>query len=239
MAPRAIDAVRGQLNRGIVALTLLVLGPAIVVAERLRAGAGRRVAVGTLRRLARVCGLRLEVLGTELLDPGRTYVFVPNHTSHLDVVVLFLARPDATFVATHELFSIPILAAAMRALGTIPIDRRDRRGAGEQLDAMGSPGAPTDFVVFAEGGIVPAGERWRFKTGAAVLALQTGAALVPVAIHGAAELAPPTRRLLVRPGLVRVELLAPISTDGLTLADRKHLRTEVEDAVRSAISSAN
>ena len=53
--------VRSQVNRVLVALTLLVVLPAIAVAERIRPGAGRRIAISTGRRLARACGVRVEV----------------------------------------------------------------------------------------------------------------------------------------------------------------------------------
>jgi 1-acyl-sn-glycerol-3-phosphate acyltransferase len=227
--------VRSQVNRVLVALTLLVALPTIAVAERMRAGAGRRVAIGTARGLARVCGVRVEVTGGEDLVPGRSYVFVPNHRGHLDIALMFLARPDVRFVGAQELFRIPLLASAMRALGTVPIDRQDLRHARQQLASIASGDDPIEMVVFAEGGIVLSGEHRQFKTGAFVLALDLGAAVVPVAIRGSAEVAPPTSRLTVRPGLVEVELLPAVSTEGLGRADRKRLRSDVEALVRAAV----
>lgn len=227
--------VRSQVNRVLVALTLLVVLPVIAVAERVRAGAGRRVAIATARRLAWVCGVRVEVTGGEGLVPGRSYVFVPNHRGHLDIVLMFLARPGVRFVGAQELFRIPLLASAMRALGTVPIDRQDLRRARQQLASIGTGERPIEVVVFAEGGIVLPGEHRPFKTGAFLLALDLGAAVVPVAIRGSAEVAPPTSRLTVRPGVVQVELLPPVSTDGLERADRKRLRSDVEAVLRAAL----
>lgn len=229
--------VRSQVNRLVVAVTFLVMLPLVAVTERVREGAGRRMALRVVRALARACSLRVDVVGgSELTDEG-SYVFVPNHRSHLDIVVMFLARPSVRFVAAKELFRIPLLAGTMRALDTVAIDRKDLRAARRQLASI-TPDAQhgsIEVVVYAEGGIVPAGEEWPFKTGAIVLALDNDADLVPVAITGAADVAPPGSRLTVRPGAVRVELLPPISTRGRGRADRKALRGEVEDSVRRAL----
>jgi 1-acyl-sn-glycerol-3-phosphate acyltransferase len=229
-------AVRSQLNRVLVAITLFVALPTIAIAEPIRRGAGRRVAVGTVRWLAWACGVRVEVRGGDDLLPGRSYVLVPNHRGHLDIALMFLARPGTRFVGAQELFRIPLLASAMRALGTVAVDRGNLRHARQQLASIATADEPVEMVVFAEGGIVLPGEDRQFKTGAFVLALDLGASIVPVAIRGSAEVAPPTSRLTVRPGLVVVDLLPAVSTEGLGRADRKRLRSEVEATVRAAIA---
>jgi 1-acyl-sn-glycerol-3-phosphate acyltransferase len=93
-------------------------------------------------------------------------------------------------------------------------------------------------VVFAEGGLTAGHEEARFKTGAFVLAIDSKAAVVPVAITGAGSVLPKGGLLGVGPGRVTVELLPPIPTDGLTRADRKVLRTETQDAVRAALAGS-
>jgi 1-acyl-sn-glycerol-3-phosphate acyltransferase len=227
---------RPHLNRVLVAMTLIVALPAMALSDLVRRGAGRRLGLRVARFLAWACGVRMEVVGATELDPTRSHVYVPNHRSHLDIVAMFLARPGVGFLAAQEVTRIPLLGSAMRAMDTVPIDRQDHRHAREQLAALTARPGPLEIVVFAEGGIVPAEPPCQFKTGAVLLALDAGADLVPVAIHGAAEVAPPDRRLLVRPGIVRVELLPAIPTEGLARADRKRLRDEVEAGVRAALA---
>jgi 1-acyl-sn-glycerol-3-phosphate acyltransferase len=227
---------RPHLNRVLVAVTLIVALPAMAVLDLVRRGAGRRLGLRAARFLAWACGVRVEVVGATALDLARSHVYVPNHRSHVDIVAMFLARPGVGFLAAQEVTRIPLLGSAMRAMDTVPIDRQDHRHAREQLAALTARPGPLEIVVFAEGGIVPAEPPRRFKTGAVLLALDAGADLVPVAIHGAAEVAPPDRRLLVRPGIVRVELLPAIPTEGLARVDRKRLRDEVEAGVRAALA---
>lgn len=227
---------RPHLNRVLLAVALLVTLPAVALVDRVRRGAGRRLAVRASRLVAWACGVRVEVVGGTDLDPGRSHVYVPNHRSHLDIVAMLLARPQVGFLAAQEVARIPLLRSALRAMDTFPVDRDDLRRARAQLDAVIDRPGPIEVVVFAEGGIVPSDEPPRpFKAGAVLLALDAGADLVPVAIHGAEVVAPPRRRLLVHPGTVRVELLPAIPTEGLERRDRKRLRDEVEQAVHTAL----
>ena len=94
-----------------------------------------------------------------------------------------------------------------------------------------------DLVIFPEGGIAPMGRLLPFKTGAFVLAIQTGTPVVPVALHHAQDVLPARGRLAVRPGTVVVELLEPVDTTGLTFDDRGALRDRVRSAVAAALEA--
>ena len=232
-----VSSLRAQYNRIIVVVALLVLLPVVVIGERVRTGSGRRILRWGVSILATVCGIRFEVRGCSA-DDRRGAVVVPNHSSILDIPALLWADPDIRFVATAGLFRVPVLAAAMRAVGTVPIDRRDHNRAQRQLDRLVSQRdlvAGGDLAFFAEGGIAPAGQRLPFKTGAFSLAIRTGCPVVPVAIRGSDRLLPPKGRLLVRSGVVIVEFLDVVDTTGLTLDDRHAVRDHVCDLVCKAV----
>jgi len=168
-------------------------------------------------------------------------VVVANHSSPMDIPALLWADPDVRFLAAADLFRVPLLASAMRAIGTLPIDRRDHDRATDQLDRMtarGAAGGPDDLVVFAEGGIAPPGRMLPFKTGAFVLAIRAARPVLPVAIRGSDRVLAPHGRLLVRPGVVTVEFLDPVATVGLTIDDRHVLRDHVQAVVRTAADAA-
>lgn len=231
--------VRAQVNRLLVVFALLVFLPTIVIAERIHRGSGRRVARWAVSVGAALCGVRVVVHGNSLPDQADGSVVVPNHSSPMDIPVLLLADPDIRFMAAEDLFCIPLLASAMRALDTVPIDRRDSANAHRQLDMLVADhrNAPVhDLVVFPEGGIAPLGRRLPFKSGAFSLAIRTGSAIVPVAIAGTDHVLRPRGRLAVRPGVVTVEFLDAIETDGLTLDDRHVLRDHVQELVRDALT---
>lgn len=229
------SAARAQLNRFVVALAILLCLPVVLIAERIRAGAGQTVARLTVQWVAPICGLRFEVRGRELLSPGCSYIFVPNHTSPLDIPAMLIARPDVRFLAASELFQKRVLALLMRALGTVPIDRDNAHVARRQLGELAASKEPLRLTVFAEGRIALPDERVPFKTGAFMLAIATEASVVPVVIRGG-HLLPPRRALAVRPGTVTVEFLEPIPTAGLSLRDRKAVRDRTRDAILDGLS---
>jgi len=238
-SPRS-HVVRAQANRLLVVFALLVFLPTIVVAERIHRGSGRRVAQWAVSVGAVLCGVHVVVHGSPIPDQSDGSVVVPNHSSPMDIPVLLLADPDIRFMAAEDLFCIPLLASAMRALDTVPIDRRDSANAHRQLDMLVAHhrNAPVhDLVVFPEGGIAPAGTRLPFKSGAFSLAIRTGSVIVPVAIAGTDHVLRPRGRLAVRPGVVTVEFLDPIETEGLTLDDRHVLQDHVQELVRDALHS--
>ena len=232
---------RSQGNRCLVVVALLILLPAVVLTERVRPGTGRRLARWGVSVVATLCGVRVVVRGPRPREhPGRSVV-VPNHSSPMDVPALLLADPDVRFMAAQDLFRIPLLAPAMRALGTVPIDRGDRERAHRQLDELVDRSGPKSgsdpvdtIVIFAEGGIAPAGRPLPFRSGAFSLAIRTGSRILPVAIVGSDRVLAPRGRLTVRPGVVTVEFLEPVDTVGLTVDDHRVLRDHVQEVVRAS-----
>ncbi|MGH9081031.1 MAG: lysophospholipid acyltransferase family protein [Acidimicrobiales bacterium] len=168
--------------------------------------------------------------------PAARRVYVANHSSPLDIAAMLVACPDATFVAGVDLYRVPLLAGAMRAFGTVPVDRQSH----ERVRLCVPADQVTDelsLVVFPEGSIAPVGRRMPFKRSAFAVAIELEAEVVPVAIHHTSRVLPPSARLGVRPGTVAVEVLAPISTGGLTLDDRGALAAAAERCILNALDT--
>jgi 1-acyl-sn-glycerol-3-phosphate acyltransferase len=233
-----VATARAQVNRILLVIALGIALPLVAVVERVRPGRGQPVALRCVRLAARWCGVKFEVR----IPPGATMpqvaIYTPNHSSPMDIPALLVARPDIRFLAAADLFRVPLLSAAMRAVKAIPIDRSDSAAAHRQLDAlMASSDRAYDLAIFPEGGIAPRYGRLPFKTGAFALAIQTGTPIVPVAIHASAEVLPPRKFLAVRAGTVIVELLEPVDPAGLTIDDRGELGDRIERAVRTALEA--
>ena len=213
---------------------LLTHGPVAVVAESVRPGRGHaaRIASRGARRLIRWLGVRFDVLGLEKIPPGTPCVFAPNHRSHFDIPALLAVLPSARFAAKQELFAQPVLGAAMRSLGIIPLDRENPEAAKRALDqAARRPGGGGSLIIFPEGEEAEPGQMLPFKAGAFVFALRTGLPVVPVAIHNTAAILPRGDALAISAGRVVVEVLDPIETHGLAVEDRARLATEVRTAL--------
>lgn len=231
---------RTTLNRLVMPAGLTVALPLVAVAELLRGGTGEAVARRAVRVLAGALGVHTEILGAGRLDPEGSYVFVANHSSPLDIATLLLVHPRVRFAATTELFRIPVLRRAMLALRTIRVERghpgRARQALDETAVRIREEGS---VAVFPEGRMANPGELLPFKTGAFALAAAAEAPIVPVAIHNAGALMPRDARGAVRPGRIVAEVLEPIPTEGCSVADRRRLRDEARDALRSALRPAD
>jgi 1-acyl-sn-glycerol-3-phosphate acyltransferase len=145
-----------------------------------------------------------ECAGEELLPEGAG-VIASNHPSYLDPILLSLEveRP-IHFMAWDALFRVPLLGGLMRSFGAFPVDVRPGKGreAYERAKALVQAGQLV--------GIFPEGKRsragWmeeRLREGAARLAWETGAPLVPATITGAFR-AWPHFQTLPRPARIRV-----------------------------------
>jgi 1-acyl-sn-glycerol-3-phosphate acyltransferase len=221
-----------------VVLVLLVGLPLVALTERLHRGWGRSVATVCVRLVGRLAGVAFDLRSEQDLEGRPPVILTPNHSSPMDIPAVLMACPDVRFMAASELFRIPLLSSAMRALDTIPIDRRHPEVARRQLEELVAEDrrevAPGNLVIFPEGGISADGPG-RFKSGAFTLAIRTDTPIVPVVIHGSDQVLPPHGNLKVRPGTVVVELLEPIDTGHLSMEDRDELRDRVQRLVTGAL----
>lgn len=171
-----------------------------------------------------VGGARVEVSGLEKVDFGVPHVFVMNHESMIDIPAAQAALPiGLRFITKRELFSVPFLGWYCRAVGNIPVDRKDPAAAVASLQAAGKrirEGA--SILAFPEGTRSRDGKILPFKKGAFVTAIEAGVPVVPMAIAGAREALPPDG-FRVRGGVLRLVVGEPIPTVGMTPADRDRL----------------
>jgi 1-acyl-sn-glycerol-3-phosphate acyltransferase len=229
---------RVVLNRFIWRAHIFTASSLIIWAERLfpNRGYGQWLFSASARITNRLLGVRVEVIGQDKLDPKQAYVFTPDHRSHLDITALMEALPMARFAAKRELFDEPVLGAAMRALGMIPIDREHPALAKRALDeAAAKLGRAVSVVIFPEGTRAPAGQMLPLKGGAFVFAIHEQVPVVPVALHNTAQVMPAHGYLTVLGGRVVVEVLDPIPTAGLGFEDRHRLKEQVREALVGAL----
>src|SRR5438309_1622564 len=100
-----------------------------------------------------------------------------------DIWALFATLPGSVrFVAKRELFRIPLLGGAMRAVGHIPIDRAARKRAFEAYDeaARTIQRGTSSIIVFPEGTRSRTGELLPFKNAPFGLAIAADVPIVPV-----------------------------------------------------------
>ncbi|WP_149538344.1 lysophospholipid acyltransferase family protein [Siccirubricoccus phaeus] len=100
------------------------------------------------RVLCALIGLRLQVVGTP--SPARPVLFLPNHSSWLDILVLG-AVLEACFVAKGEVATWPLVSWVAR-LGRTVFVTRSRGTTGREAEEMRRRMAAGDsLILFAEG----------------------------------------------------------------------------------------
>ena len=179
-----------------------------------------------------VPGVKLDIKMRVPLDPGRPYVFMPNHASMVDIWAVLVAVPTSfRFMAKKQLSRIPLFGWAMSAGRFIFIDRQNGLAARRSMDeAARRIRAGQSVVIFPEGTRTRDGRLLPFKKGGFHLALNSGAAIVPVAIRGSRDVMP-RGAALIRAGSVSVEVGEPIPTEGLAHGDRDALIAKVRGRV--------
>ncbi len=178
-------------------------------------------------------GVTVTAEGLDRVDRSRSYVFVANHTSLVDIWALLVAVPNSfRFLAKRELQRVPILGRAMKSAGNIFIDRNNLTSSFGSYDtAAAQLERGLSAMVFAEGTRSLDGRLLPFKKGPFVLAIRAGVPIVPVRIRGAFERTP-KGALNVRPGPVVVHIGEPIPTTGMTYQDRDRLSDQARAAMQ-------
>ncbi len=139
-----------------------------------------------------VFGVRIKVKGSENVKPGQPYLIMANHSSFIDIPVLFRAiKLPHYYIAKKELKKIPFLGWYVSAAGMIWIDRSNRIKATESLmKAAALVKGGRNLVIFPEGTATRTGEMGEFKKGGFHLAFNSGATILPVRIRGTRKIWP-------------------------------------------------
>lgn len=178
--------------------------------------------------------MKVKVFGlANLPPPGAIYLF--NHTSHLDIPVLFASLPRRLlFGAKSELFRIPIFGRSMRVVGALPIHRGDRKKVlSLYSQSVEKVKQGKDYVLAPEGTRQWGDRLGSFKTGPFLFALQGGLTLVPVVLVNVSRVIPKHALIphwsLFRKTPIEVHILDAISTEGLGLSDLENLQGQVKE----------
>lgn len=177
--------------------------------------------------------------------PDGGYILCPNHLTEIDPLVVGHAIYSngrlPRWMAKESLFRVPVLGWFLRETGQVPV-ARNASGASESLAAAKKVlDAGGVLVVYPEGTLTRDPNLWPMvgRTGAARLALQTGAPVVPMAHWGDQELLPRyAKKLRIFPRKhVTVQLGAPIDLSDLREGPRtRRVLQEATDRIMRSVT---
>jgi 1-acyl-sn-glycerol-3-phosphate acyltransferase len=185
------------------------------------------------RLLLDAAGVTVTVHGLEHVPAEGPIIIASNHQSFFDMLAILAYVPlPIRFVAKKEVFRIPFFGWAVWAAGHIKIDRQNRRRAfasyeraAEDMVAMRA-----HLMIFPEGTRSRTGQVLPFKKGPAVVAIASGAAVVPCYCAGTFGILP-AGSILARPLPVQILFGPPIPSTGLTYDDREAFTERIRDAI--------
>jgi len=187
-------------------------------------------------------GIRRIASGEENLPASGGGIIVFNHQSHFDIpVMVSTTRKHIRFGAKIELFKIPLFGRAMRAVGTLPIARENRK---EVLKTYSEASRRFEkdflFVLAPEGTRQKEPVIGRFKKGPFLFAINAGVPIIPVVIRGAHSVMSKDS-LNINLGRLRrtvyLQYLPAVSTKGYALDKIDEIVKTVQDSMRIAYAS--
>lgn len=169
------------------------------------------VSLGSELALA-AAGVDLEIHGEENLWAQRPAIFIFNHQSKLDLLLMaYLVGRGLTGVAKKEVGQVPGIGAFMRMADVAFVDRGNHQDASVTLQpAADMLRRGLSLAMAPEGTRSLSPKLGPFKKGAFHLAMQAGVPVVPVVIRNAGECMARGDQVL-HAGKVQVAVLAPIS----------------------------
>lgn len=160
-------------------------------------GKGRCVYKGWWIFSSIVCDVfgRIELYGYENV-PKEPCIIVANHVSYLDpMAAAFFHETELCAVARDTLMNGKISGALFRRLNAIPIKRGSSGNLGAFRDVLSRIKSGIGVIIFPEGTRSFDGELQKGKAGAGLLAIKSGAPILPLRSFNMYDILPRTGKL--------------------------------------------
>jgi 1-acyl-sn-glycerol-3-phosphate acyltransferase len=156
-----------------------------------------------------------EVIGREHI-PTEPTIILSKHASAWETISYTSIFPPHVYVLKRELLWLPFLGWGLALFSPIAINRANRKNAIRRMIELGRERLAEGFsiMIYPEGTRIPVGKRGKYRPGGAVLSVNTGAKVLPVAHN--AGLVWPRNSFLKHPGHVTVKIGAPIAPEGMS-----------------------
>ena len=176
-------------------------------------------------------GIYVSVKNRHYIKKGQAYVITPNHSSYLDIVILYQTFTQYfVFMGKKSLATVPLFSIFFKKMN-IPVDRKSRVDGKRAMDRCGEELEKGHSVVMFPEGTISANvpELLKFKNGAFKLAIEKQVPVIPITFftnHKRLEMAGLFSGK-AGPGVAKAVIHEPIPTVGMTEEDLDALRDKV------------
>ena len=187
-------------------------------------------------KLAKHFKTNIKVINPENLPEEGPCVYVSNHQSYADILVLLnVIKHQTGFIAKEELASIPVFSKWILRIGSLFILRGDAR---ESLKTI-SEGVDMikdgySLVIFPEGTRSRGGQMGEFKPGSLKLATKAKTVVVPLTING-------SYKMYEEPGqitknvTIEITVHKPVDTSQMDRKELAGLSEVLEETIKNAL----
>lgn len=176
------------------------------------------------------------IAGLEKLPDGPV-LFVSNHEGNFDIPTLLSTIPKPFgFISKKEVNKFPIIPMYMEEMNCVFLDRTDRRSALKSItDTIEKLKEGHSILIFPEGTRSKGQSMSEFKAGFMRIAKDADVPILPIAIHGTSDIMEKNNNK-VKPAMVTVQLLDPVSVDVLRDMKPKEAITMIQTQIADALS---
>ena len=156
-------------------------------------------------------GAEVTVKGGENLDISKSYIFLSNHQSFLDIPILFRSIPiNLHFMGKSELKKMPFIGWFMKSVGMVFVNRKDRAESIKSLQEAGHMiRNGKSLMIFPEGTRSKDDKIGEFKRGSFFIAKEAEVPIVPVYVRNA-RLVWPVSSFKFKSGPVEIIIGKPV-----------------------------
>jgi 1-acyl-sn-glycerol-3-phosphate acyltransferase len=176
------------------------------------------------------------------LDKAQTYVFAPNHTSYMDIIIMMYAiNQFFIFVGKHSITKVPLLGYVYGKMH-ITVDRSKARSKYSVLEKSKiAIQKKKSVLIFPEGGIITTKPPTMasFKEGAFRLAIEEQVPIVPVTMPYNYIVMPDKNIPPYHYHKLKVVFHEPIITKGMKLEDLPRLKQQVFEVIDNELKHHN
>ncbi len=184
-----------------------------------------KIAIAWGKTILFIMGFKAETIYEQKIDPNKSYMFIANHTSLIDIMLMFaVMKNPGVFVGKKELKKLPVFGYIFRKT-SIMVDRSNPKSRKEVYDSARQKIKDGLSIVFYPEGLVPSEDviMSEFKNGAFRLAIEHELEIVPMTFYDCKERLSWTF-FSGGPGKLRVKVHKFIQTKGLALKDLPALK---------------
>ena len=182
---------------------------------------------------------RFDVTGAETVtNPRHPYVVVSNHQSFADIPIISRLPWEMKWVAKQSIFKVPFGGWMMRLAGDIAVKRDCPHSRGGVLPrARWYLDRFCSVMFFPEGTRSHDGRVRAFHDGAFRLAIEAQVPVLPLALDGTMDCLPKHSWIMRGINNIRLRVLPPVETKGLTIADLGALSDRVRQMIMKQVAA--